>query len=161
MPPSLRHQIYYPPIPLYSTIFVKCKTVSRADLAERIGVNQSVLTHWGKGESNPSIEKIPEIARILGVTIGHLFGEDGEGRSLDLEPVCATNAVSDEPSAGGLDYAERSDYREIIKTNTTTIATIANTNATQSGTIDKQTDILASQHRLIEAMVVDNKATKK
>jgi hypothetical protein len=57
--------------------------------------------------------------------------------------------------------AERSDYREIIKTNTTTIATIANTNATQSGTIDKQTDILASQHRLIEAMVVDNKSTKK
>jgi transcriptional regulator with XRE-family HTH domain len=57
----------------------KAAGLSRADLAERIGVNQSALTHWGKGESNPSIEKIPEIARILGVTIGYLFEEEGGG----------------------------------------------------------------------------------
>jgi transcriptional regulator with XRE-family HTH domain len=144
-------------------------------LAERIGVNQSALTHWGKGKSNPSIEKIPEIARILGVTIGHLFGEEGEARSRDLEAVHANGAVSDESSTGGLDCTEKLNYHEIIKTHASTIATLSNTNAThasailtlsntnatQSGTIDKQTDLLTSQTRIIEVMVVDNKSTKK
>jgi transcriptional regulator with XRE-family HTH domain len=143
----------------------------RADLAEKIGVNQSALTHWWKGESNPSIEKIPEIARILGVTIGHLFGEEGEASTHDS----ATVVVSDESSTGGLDCTEKLNYHEIIKTHASTIATLSNTNAThasailtlsntnatQSGTIDKQTDLLTSQTRIIEVMVVDNKATKK
>jgi transcriptional regulator with XRE-family HTH domain len=132
----------------------KSTGLSRADLADRIGVNQSALTHWGKGESNPSIEKIPEIARILGVTIGHLFGEEGEARSFDLEPVCAVGAVSDVSSSGEIGNIERSDYREIIKTNANTLATNADAIVTLSNTN-------ASQHRLIEMMVVDNKVTKK
>jgi ribosome-binding protein aMBF1 (putative translation factor) len=36
----------------------KAAGLSRADLAERISVNQSALTHWGKGESNPSIDRV-------------------------------------------------------------------------------------------------------
>jgi hypothetical protein len=67
----------------------------------------------------------------------------------------------DEPPTNGLDYAERSDYREIIKTSATTIATLSSTNATHAGAIATLSNTNASQHRLIEAMVVDNKAAKK
>jgi hypothetical protein len=85
-----------------------------------------------------------------------------------LEPVCTGGAVSDQPSSNGLDHTERTDYREIIKINANTIATHASTIATHAGTIATHAGSIAtlsntnaSQHRLIEAMVVDNKATKK
>jgi hypothetical protein len=89
------------------------------------------------------------------VTIGHLFGEEGEAQSRDLESVCvAGGAVSDVSSLGEIGNIEKSDYREIIKTNANTLATNADAIVTLSNTN-------ASQHRLIEAMVVDNKVTKK
>jgi transcriptional regulator with XRE-family HTH domain len=132
----------------------KAAGLSRADLAERVGVNPSALTHWGKGESNPSIEKIPDIAKILGVTIGHLFGEEGEGRSYDLESVRSDNSDADDIQlSGGIGNNERSDYREIIKTHASTLATNADAIVTLSNTN-------ASQHRLIE-MMVDNKTVKR
>jgi DNA-binding XRE family transcriptional regulator len=51
------------------TSVAKAAGLSRADLAEKIGVNQSALTHWGKGESNPSIDLLASQTSIIEVMV--------------------------------------------------------------------------------------------
>jgi hypothetical protein len=81
-----------------------------------------------------------------------------------LEPINVIKKISDEPSPSEMGYVERSEYREIIKTHANAIANLSNTTVNQSSAIttcsnviDKQSDTIASQHCLIEVMVLDNK----
>lgn len=52
--------------------------LTQAQLAQRLGFeSQSLISMWETGERTPRSEKLPELAQILGCTIGDLFGEPG------------------------------------------------------------------------------------
>jgi len=50
----------------------KAKKISQGKLAEKLGLWQSAVSAWKK-TSNPPIDKIPQIAKILGVSIEYLM----------------------------------------------------------------------------------------
>ena len=54
----------------------KSKKYSQADLAELIGVHGNTIRRWELGERSPDANIIPEISRVLGVSISYLMGED-------------------------------------------------------------------------------------
>lgn len=46
--------------------------MTQSQLAERIGVERTVLTHWENGDTSPRVEHLPRIADALGVSIDEL-----------------------------------------------------------------------------------------
>ena len=50
--------------------------LSQIDVAESLGVTQGAVSQWENGESNPSSDKLPELAKILGCTIDELYGAE-------------------------------------------------------------------------------------
>jgi transcriptional regulator with XRE-family HTH domain len=38
------------------------------EFADKVGVHISVASHWVNGRSRPGLERLPKIARVLGVT---------------------------------------------------------------------------------------------
>lgn len=49
--------------------------MTQADLAQEIGVTQSLVAQWERGASMPSAARLPLLASILHCTIDDLFGE--------------------------------------------------------------------------------------
>ena len=44
-------------------------------VAVAVGVNRSAVAHWEAGRNKPRADVMPKLARVLGVTVGELFGE--------------------------------------------------------------------------------------
>lgn len=49
--------------------------LSRRDVAERMGVRQPTVWSWEKGRAYPSLERLPLLARVLGVPVSALLPE--------------------------------------------------------------------------------------
>lgn len=49
--------------------------LTQAELAEKLGVSQGVVSFWEIGRNLPEASKLPELARILGCTVDDLFQE--------------------------------------------------------------------------------------
>ena len=47
---------------------MKERGISSAEMAERLYVTESTISKWRRGKSDPSREKIPTIAKTLGIT---------------------------------------------------------------------------------------------
>ena len=47
--------------------------LTQAQLADRLGVTQSLIGQWERGETLPSAAKLPAIADTLGCSIDALF----------------------------------------------------------------------------------------
>lgn len=52
--------------------------MSQVDLADALGVSRQSVSKWETGESNPEIAKIPQMAKLFGVTTDWLLSEDAE-----------------------------------------------------------------------------------
>ena len=50
--------------------------LSQVSLAEKLGVTQGALSQWERGESLPTSDKLPEIAKALNCTIDDLYKEE-------------------------------------------------------------------------------------
>lgn len=50
--------------------------LTRAQLAETIGVSRAAVYKWESGLSLPSAAKLPELARVLHCTVDDLLKED-------------------------------------------------------------------------------------
>lgn len=50
--------------------------LSQIDLADLLGVSRQSVSKWETGEANPDINKIPELAKTLNVSIDWLFSEE-------------------------------------------------------------------------------------
>jgi transcriptional regulator with XRE-family HTH domain len=50
--------------------------LTQRQLADQLGVNRVTLARWELGESDPSLAKALEIARILGKRVEQLFGDE-------------------------------------------------------------------------------------
>ncbi len=55
--------------------------LSQTELASKLGVKQSTVAMWETGANSPQINKLPELAKILGCTIDELFIEKGAGKN--------------------------------------------------------------------------------
>jgi putative transcriptional regulator len=44
-------------------------------VAEAVGVDRSAVAHWEAGRNKPRADVLPRLARVLGVSVGVLFGE--------------------------------------------------------------------------------------
>ena len=52
--------------------------LSQVDLADALGVSRQSVSKWETGEANPEIGKLPELARLLGVSADWLLSEKDE-----------------------------------------------------------------------------------
>lgn len=52
----------------------KSKRISQQTIAQYIGVSQRTISHYEKGESEPSLRCLCKIAECLGVTTDSLLG---------------------------------------------------------------------------------------
>lgn len=50
--------------------------MSQVDLADALGVSRQSVSKWETGESNPEITKLPQMAKLFGVTTDWLLSED-------------------------------------------------------------------------------------
>lgn len=50
--------------------------VSLKRFADALGISPQAVSKWEHGITYPDITMIPEIARLLGVSVASLFGED-------------------------------------------------------------------------------------
>jgi transcriptional regulator with XRE-family HTH domain len=55
----------------------KAKGLTQAELAEKIGITQSVVAAYERGAKKPEMDRIPALAKALGVTLEGLYGVGG------------------------------------------------------------------------------------
>lgn len=55
------------------------KGLTQAELAEKMGVTQSLVAMWERGAVLPSAEKLPRLADLLGCSIDALYGREPPG----------------------------------------------------------------------------------
>lgn len=68
----------------------------QADLAERVGVGKMAISRLERGVSVPSVAKLGEIARALGVGLADLFAEEAAVDSRATALAAALRQVSDD-----------------------------------------------------------------
>lgn len=54
----------------------KAKGLTQLQLAQKLGKTQGVIAHYEKGIRKPDLDVVPEIARILGVPVEVLYGQE-------------------------------------------------------------------------------------
>ncbi len=57
----------------------KANGLTQTDVAKKLGVTQSAYAHYENGVRKVEAEKIPLIAKILGVGVEELYGEAAKG----------------------------------------------------------------------------------
>lgn len=53
----------------------KAAGLTQAELGEKLGVGQYIIAKWETGVNNPAPDDLTKIAKILGVSVAALFGE--------------------------------------------------------------------------------------
>ncbi|GEM_PF-4959763 len=69
----------------------KAAGLTQTQLADKLGITQYAITNYERGISNPSAEKIPELAKFLGVLIQDLYGA-GSSAPIKIEASQAKNS---------------------------------------------------------------------
>ena len=60
--------------------------LSQIDLADAMEVSRQTVSKWETGESAPEINKLPQLAKVLGVSLDWLFAEGASGDTSSEEP---------------------------------------------------------------------------
>ena len=55
----------------------KAKGLTQVELAQKLGMTQGVIAHYEKGIRKPDLDKVPAIAKILGVPVEAPYGVEG------------------------------------------------------------------------------------
>ena len=55
---------------------LRLRKITYQDVADYCGVEKATVGHWMTGRNNPRIEQIIKIARMLGMSVSELTGED-------------------------------------------------------------------------------------
>ncbi len=56
----------------------KALGLTQAELAEKLGLTQALITNYERGLHNPPTAKLPDMAKALGVGVEKLYGLGGE-----------------------------------------------------------------------------------
>ncbi len=68
----------------------KAKGLTQTQLAEKLSTTQHVITNYERGLRRPPSDKIPTIAKALGVSLEELYGMEGRAATME-EPRKAPN----------------------------------------------------------------------
>ena len=55
--------------------------ISQGELAEKLQISVQAISKWETGKANPDVLLLPQIAKLLGVTIDELFCGEEENSS--------------------------------------------------------------------------------
>lgn len=55
--------------------------LTRLEVASRLGLDKSTVSHWEHGAAIPRADKLPLLADLFGCSIDELYGRDPPGRS--------------------------------------------------------------------------------
>lgn len=73
------------------------KGITQKELADEIGVKQQTIAQYGNGETQPSLERIYDIADIFNVSIDYLLGKtEAKSTDIELRAVCDYTGLSEE-----------------------------------------------------------------
>jgi transcriptional regulator with XRE-family HTH domain len=50
--------------------------ITQEEMAAQFRIDRSAIAKWETGCAKPSVDKLPQLARILGCTIDELYGEE-------------------------------------------------------------------------------------
>ena len=53
--------------------------LTQAELAERLGIQQSAIAHWEAGNTRPSTERLAQLAGALGTTVDRIVATSDDG----------------------------------------------------------------------------------
>lgn len=82
------------------------KKMTLRELAQRVGISISFLSDIENGRSNPSLERLMEIAEALDTTVSYLLGEDAKTE----EPTPPEKSTDD-----GIKQLTKKDEKDIAK----------------------------------------------
>lgn len=54
----------------------KAAGLSQEAVAEKLNVTQGAISQWETGQASPMMDKLPELARILGCDVSELFEKE-------------------------------------------------------------------------------------
>ncbi|WP_026908969.1 helix-turn-helix transcriptional regulator [Paucisalibacillus globulus] len=60
----------------YINLWIAKKEMNKKEVAERMGVSQTVLSRWINGHSKPSLENAFKLAEILNCKVDDLFKKE-------------------------------------------------------------------------------------
>ena len=52
------------------------KNITQAELAEKLGINSSMISQWVTGTGNPRLKSVRKIAAVLGIPVNSLIEEN-------------------------------------------------------------------------------------
>lgn len=87
---------------------VKNSDMNQAELADKIGVDRTSISHWQRGKHTPNPEQIQKLAKALGVTSDYLLGLEKETWFFEL-PEELRDFIKGEILSGN-DYLEVASY---------------------------------------------------
>ena len=64
----------------------KAVGLTQTELGEKLGVGQYIIAKWETGVNNPAPDDLAKIAKVLGVSIAVLFGEQPLASNTLLSP---------------------------------------------------------------------------
>lgn len=85
--------------------------MTQRELAERLGITDKTVSRWESGVQIPDAEMVPSLARIFGVSIGELYGE--EKPTVKAEPIVGKEAGKTEKSEKEFPAVNRCALRRI------------------------------------------------
>ncbi|MDR0307999.1 MAG: helix-turn-helix domain-containing protein [Chitinispirillales bacterium] len=146
-------------------VVAKLRGITQAEIAEKLNITAAAVSAWTKEGRNPPSKRLSEIAGILGVSAEFLLTGKGGPADPNLEPDYTESQPVEKMPAASINQSDISERLvAIIESQQNSITNLSNTTvnlscatANQSSAIDKQSDTIASQHHLIEVMVLDNK----
>jgi len=87
------------------------KKMTLRELSEKVGISISFLSDIENNRSNPSLERLKEIAKALDTSVSYLLGEDNPEPKTPADEI--TEAVSDDPEL--LEFWKELREREDLK----------------------------------------------
>ena len=61
----------------------KEKNMTQTELADKLNISFQAVSNWERGESMPDISKLPELARILNVSIDDILGSPAQAKIIE------------------------------------------------------------------------------
>lgn len=94
------------------------RSLSQTNLAERLGVTRTAVSHWEAGRSNPSTKHLEKIANVLGVDPSWLIS----GKTREVLEATHTKASKDNKSKDIVVLEKHPDYGVLFDQETLKVA---------------------------------------
>lgn len=65
--------------------YLKANKMNQADLSEKLGVSSATTSDWSTGKKVPKMDRIEEVAKILGVTSSDMLADENEAKIYYLD----------------------------------------------------------------------------